>query len=37
MPKIIVQARQSESDAGRVTLSDRVVAAHLQDDHHARS
>jgi hypothetical protein len=35
MPKIIVQANQSDSDAGRVTLSERVVAAHLQDNHHA--
>jgi hypothetical protein len=35
MPKIIVQANQSDSDASRVTLSERVVAAHLQDNHHA--
>ena len=35
MPKIIVQANQSDSDAGRVTLSERVVATHLQDDHYA--
>ena len=35
MPKIIVQANQSDSDASRVTLSERVVATHLQDDHYA--
>jgi len=35
MPKITVQANQSDSDAGRVTLSERVVATHLQDDHSA--
>ncbi len=35
MPKIIVQANQSDSDAGRVTLSERVVATHLQDHHYA--
>ena len=35
MPKIIVQAEQSDSDAGRVTLSERVVATHLQDNHYA--
>jgi hypothetical protein len=35
MPKIIVQANQSDSDAGRVTLSERVVATHLQDNHYA--
>ena len=35
MPKIIVQANQSDSDAGRVTLSQRVVATHLQDNHYA--
>ena len=35
MPKIIVQANQSDSDAGRVTFSERVVATHLQDDHYA--
>jgi len=35
MPKIIVQANQSDSDACRVTLSERVVATHLQDDHYA--
>ena len=35
MPKIIVQANPSESDAGRVTLSERVVATHLQDNHYA--
>ncbi len=35
MPKIIVYANQSDSDAGRVTLSERVVATHLQDDHYA--
>ena len=34
MPKIIVQANQSDSDAGRVTLSERVVATHL-DNHYA--
>ncbi len=35
MPKIIVQANQSDSDAGRVTLGERVVATHLPDDHYA--
>jgi len=35
MPKIIVQANPSDSDAGRVTLSERVVATHLQDHHYA--
>jgi len=35
MPKIIVYANQSDSDAGRVTPSERVVATHLQDDHYA--
>jgi hypothetical protein len=35
MPKIIVQANPSDSDAGRVTLSERVVATHLQDNHYA--
>ena len=35
MPKIIVQANQSDSDAGRVTLSERVVATHLRDNHYA--
>ena len=34
MPKIIVQANQSDSDAGRVTFSERVVATHLQDGHY---
>ena len=35
MPKIIVQANQSDSDAGRVTFSERVVATLLQDGHYA--
>jgi hypothetical protein len=35
MPKIIVQANPSDGDAGRVTLSERVVATHLQDNHYA--
>ena len=35
MPTIIVQANQSDSDAGRVTFSESVVAIHLQDDHYA--
>jgi len=35
MPKIIVQANRSDSDASRVTLSERVVATHLQDGHYA--
>jgi len=35
MPNIIVQANQSDSDAGRVTLSERVVATHLRDNHYA--
>ncbi|MGZ6670088.1 MAG: hypothetical protein ACXVH3_36120 [Solirubrobacteraceae bacterium] len=34
MPKIIVQANH-DGDAGRVTLSERVVATHLQDEHYA--
>jgi hypothetical protein len=34
MPKIIVQANQSDGGGG-VTLSERVVATHLQDDHYA--
>jgi hypothetical protein len=35
MPTIIVQANRSDSDAGRVTLSERLLATHLQDDHYA--
>jgi len=35
MPKIIIQANQSDNDADRVTLNERVVATHLQDDHYA--
>jgi len=35
MPMIIVQANQPEDDAGRVTLSERVIATHLQDEHRA--
>jgi hypothetical protein len=35
MPKIIIQANQSDADAEGVTLSERVVATHLQDDHYA--
>jgi hypothetical protein len=35
MPKIIVQANQSDGDSGRVTLSERVVATHLHDEHYA--
>ena len=35
MPKIIVQATDSDDDGGRTTLSERVVATHLQDDHYA--
>ena len=35
MPKIIVQANQSDSDSSSVTLSERVVATHLQDGHYA--
>ncbi|MGZ6639852.1 MAG: hypothetical protein ACXVHQ_37485 [Solirubrobacteraceae bacterium] len=35
MPKIIVQANEPDSDAARVTLSERVIATHLQDDHYA--
>ena len=31
MPMIIVQANHPEDDAGRVTLSERVIATHLQD------
>ena len=35
MPKIIVEAIKSGGHAGRVTLSERVVAAQLEDDHYA--
>ncbi len=35
MPKIIVEATKSGSGAGRVTLSERVVATHLEDGHYA--
>ena len=35
MPRIIVQANQSDRDSGRVTLSERVVAIHLHDEHYA--
>jgi len=35
MPKIIVEATKPGSGAGRVTLSERVVATHLEDDHYA--
>jgi len=35
MPTIIVQANHSDADAARVTLSERVLATHLQDDHYA--
>jgi hypothetical protein len=35
MPKIIIQANQSNADAGRATLTERIVATHLQDDHYA--
>ena len=35
MPKIIIQANQSHADAGRATLTERIVATHLQDDHYA--
>ena len=35
MPKIIVQANQSDGDSGRVTLSERVVATDLHDEHYA--
>jgi hypothetical protein len=35
MPIIIVQANQPEGDAGPVTLSERVIATHLQDEHRA--
>ena len=35
MPKIIIQTNPSDSDPGRVTLSERVVATHLQDNHYA--
>jgi hypothetical protein len=33
MPRIIVHANQSDGDA--VTLSERVVASHLDDEHYA--
>ena len=35
MPRIIVQADQSDGDAGGVTLSERVVASHLREGHYA--
>jgi hypothetical protein len=35
MPKIIIQANQSNADTGRATLTERIVATHLQDDHSA--
>ena len=35
MPKIIVRANQSDADADHVTLSERVVASHLQEEHYA--
>jgi hypothetical protein len=35
MPKIIVQAHQSDAVADDVTLTERVVASHLQDEHYA--
>ena len=35
MPTIIIRANQSDTDADRVTLNERVVATHLQDDHYA--
>jgi hypothetical protein len=35
MPKIIIQANQSNADAGPTTLTERIVATHLQDDHSA--
>jgi len=35
MPMIIVQANQPEDDAGRVTLSERVIATQLPDEHRA--
>ncbi len=35
MPRIIVQADQSDGDTGRVTLSERVVASHLHDGQYA--
>jgi hypothetical protein len=34
MPKIIVQTNQAD-DSGRVTLTERVVATQLQDDHYS--
>ena len=34
MPKIIVQAEQSD-DRQHVTLTERIVAAHLDDGHYA--
>lgn len=35
MPKIIFQANQSDAGADQVTLTERVVASHLQDEHYA--
>lgn len=35
MPKIIVQSDQTHNDQPHVTLMERVVAAHLGDDHYA--
>jgi hypothetical protein len=35
MRRIIVQANQSDGDTGRVTISERVVATHLHNEHYA--
>ena len=35
MPMITAQVNQPEDEAGRVTLSERVIATHLQDEHRA--
>ncbi len=35
MPRIIVQANHSDSHSGRTTLSERVVATQLRDEHYA--
>jgi len=35
MPKIIVQANESRSNPGPVTLSERIIAENLSDHHYA--
>ena len=35
MPRIVIQADQSDRSSGVVTLSERIISAHLQDCHYA--